>query len=252
MADMDPGAEGPVIPNQAETAGTTQSPQDEIYRAADNRSRVNYNSHDCLDSSFPHSSQKTAEKPSLHYQPANANIYQYRDQESFSVYPSYKDAYFMGAEVTKIKTQIPVEPPPPPPSSSSCYSPRLGDQFGLETACIGQHLAPTSYYSTTLAHMAGNLDTVGDTLTDSLSVLTCVNDNCDSTFTGEHRKGNLKRHIRICHGHGHGDPEYFKCEVEKCGRKFRRKDALLQHQRMSHPELVMPPVKRRRGIPTAV
>ena len=59
---------------------------------------------------------------------------------------------------------------------------------------------------------------------------------CANKFAGEYAKGNLSRHKRQKHGDGE---QSYTCQVAGCMKSFKRQDALLKHNRRSHPELGM-------------
>lgn len=73
-------------------------------------------------------------------------------------------------------------------------------------------------------------------------VLRCEQDNCDAMFTGEYRKGNRQRHIRL----KHGTMKQYPCEAGGCARVFRRQDARLKHYRKHHNDLAPAPIHRRK------
>jgi hypothetical protein len=55
---------------------------------------------------------------------------------------------------------------------------------------------------------------------------------CEATFQGEYRKGNLLRHKR--REHGHPGPLSFPCKEPRCGKIYKRPDALRKHERDRH------------------
>ncbi|KAF1829205.1 hypothetical protein BDW02DRAFT_178976 [Decorospora gaudefroyi] len=69
----------------------------------------------------------------------------------------------------------------------------------------------------------------------------CSEPGCDKFFTGEYRKGNLRRHIMHYHGH----TGRYNCESQGCAISFKRNDARLRHYRKCHPDLASPFVARR-------
>jgi hypothetical protein len=78
---------------------------------------------------------------------------------------------------------------------------------------------------------------------ETLETLSCQ--DCDKTFRGDYRKGNLGRHRRT--QHCGGQLHVFACEDLQCQRRFRRKDALLKHYRRRHPELSGGPILSRKS-----
>ena len=73
------------------------------------------------------------------------------------------------------------------------------------------------------------------------AVMTC--DGCGATFTGQYRRGNLRRHKRRMHN---SKPGAYQCPEPDCHRYFNRSDARLKHYRKHHPHLMTaPPVPRR-------
>ncbi|KAF1950467.1 hypothetical protein CC80DRAFT_227461 [Byssothecium circinans] len=64
------------------------------------------------------------------------------------------------------------------------------------------------------------------------ATLECVIAGCDAKFSGEYRKGNLARHIRLRHA---ADGRIYPCAG--CTKKFNRQDARLKHYRRRHPHL---------------
>lgn len=69
--------------------------------------------------------------------------------------------------------------------------------------------------------------------------------DCDAVFTGNYRRGNLARHVRLKHTQGY--PVTYPCTAYGCHSVFRRKDARLKHLHKRHPELYHPPVRQRQG-----
>ena len=68
----------------------------------------------------------------------------------------------------------------------------------------------------------------------AMSFVSCNSPFCNSVFHGQYRKGNLARHRSM----RHKDLEKgYKCDVQGCGKSFKRQDARLKHQRRHHPEL---------------
>ncbi|KAF2447814.1 hypothetical protein P171DRAFT_232175 [Karstenula rhodostoma CBS 690.94] len=67
----------------------------------------------------------------------------------------------------------------------------------------------------------------------------CYAEGCDSKFTGEYQKGNLKRHLKSNHpellvknGESPGDPEKLRCSC--CPQLFKRSDARKKHEYRTH------------------
>lgn len=63
---------------------------------------------------------------------------------------------------------------------------------------------------------------------------------CLTEFSGEYRKGNLARHVRLKHKDKHSMS--YECEDEYCSRTFKRQDARLKHHRKHHPYLDPKPI----------
>jgi hypothetical protein len=83
-----------------------------------------------------------------------------------------------------------------------------------------------------------------DTPAPYSDTLYCPYEGCTLRFTGDHRRGTVQRHIRLKHA---GEEERrYSCQVEGCGKNYRRQDALLKHQRSKHPELGLPPPRSRK------
>jgi uncharacterized Zn-finger protein len=59
----------------------------------------------------------------------------------------------------------------------------------------------------------------------------CSETDCDATFRGDYRKGNLARHLRRIH---RGIPGEYLCEKSGCFKSFNRSDARLKHYRKCH------------------
>jgi hypothetical protein len=74
---------------------------------------------------------------------------------------------------------------------------------------------------------------------------TLLCEDCGQNFTGKHRQGNLRRHIRLKHGEARRGS--YMCLAEGCFDVFQRSDARLKHARSKHPELNLPPSQRRHG-----
>jgi len=66
---------------------------------------------------------------------------------------------------------------------------------------------------------------------------------CSASFTGDYRKGNLSRHMRLKHG---DDDRKYNCEG--CRKVFKRQDARLKHYRKHHPELSSGPPNPRKSF----
>ncbi|CAA9964461.1 hypothetical protein PTMSG1_07820 [Pyrenophora teres f. maculata] len=64
----------------------------------------------------------------------------------------------------------------------------------------------------------------------------------DISFTGYYARRNYNRHMER-----HKDPKSIRCDKPECAKTFGRKDALLVHLRRSHPELDVPPAKKRKN-----
>jgi hypothetical protein len=80
--------------------------------------------------------------------------------------------------------------------------------------------------------------------------LSCPHVDCNRKFTGKYRRGTLRRHMRLKHvtGQDSGDQERrYICDVEGCNKVYKRRDALLKHERYKHPELRIPPPIRQRA-----
>ena len=73
--------------------------------------------------------------------------------------------------------------------------------------------------------------------TSPLSQHPCQYPDCSRTFTGTSRKGNMSRHMRTKHGASIRVAREYPCESVGCGKRFRRNDAKLNHERKEHPEL---------------
>jgi hypothetical protein len=65
----------------------------------------------------------------------------------------------------------------------------------------------------------------------------CPYPDCNRTFGGSSRKGNMSRHIRTKHGVSGRVAREFPCASVECAKTFKRKDARLNHERKVHPEL---------------
>ena len=65
----------------------------------------------------------------------------------------------------------------------------------------------------------------------------CPYPDCNRTFRGSSRKGNMLRHIRTKHGVSGRVAREFPCASVECAKTFKRKDARLNHERKVHPEL---------------
>ena len=88
---------------------------------------------------------------------------------------------------------------------------------------------------------AGEIDTSIASVTSESGPHFC--NICGKKFGGDYSKGNLSRHKRQKHGDGE---QNFHCKVAGCVKFFKRSDALLKHNRRSHPELGLnPPLPRR-------
>lgn len=68
----------------------------------------------------------------------------------------------------------------------------------------------------------------------SPNVLTCHCPDCGQSFTGQHSRGSLSRHMRHKHRASDGQSMIFTCT--ECSRRYRRRDALLNHVRKMHQE----------------
>lgn len=66
---------------------------------------------------------------------------------------------------------------------------------------------------------------------------------CNVTFTGTYRRGNLARHVRQKHTEAKAGP--YACAADGCYRVFARQDARLKHARKQHPGLYPEAVHRR-------
>ncbi|KAF1848839.1 uncharacterized protein K460DRAFT_81536 [Cucurbitaria berberidis CBS 394.84] len=70
----------------------------------------------------------------------------------------------------------------------------------------------------------------------------------DKRYTGTWAHRNLNRHMESVHS-PYMSPDglrMFRCEAEGCNVSFRRADALLVHERRSHPELNRPPPRKKK------
>ncbi|KAI0571222.1 hypothetical protein Alg130_10962 [Pyrenophora tritici-repentis] len=65
----------------------------------------------------------------------------------------------------------------------------------------------------------------------------------DTVFTGYCARRNYNRHME----RHHKEAKSIRCDKPECAKTFGRKDALLVHLRRSHPELDVPPAKKRRN-----
>ncbi|KAJ4985706.1 hypothetical protein SVAN01_08793 [Stagonosporopsis vannaccii] len=61
------------------------------------------------------------------------------------------------------------------------------------------------------------------------ATLSCIYEDCLIKFTGQYRRGNLHRHIRISH-----NKVRYPCGVSGCEKIFNRQDARLNHHRKKH------------------
>jgi hypothetical protein len=65
--------------------------------------------------------------------------------------------------------------------------------------------------------------------------LLCPHSGCSATFTGNYRRGNLARHLRLKHV---ADKQaLYHCEADHCPKVFHRQDARRKHYRRHHPRL---------------
>ncbi|KAF2034871.1 hypothetical protein EK21DRAFT_84991 [Setomelanomma holmii] len=64
--------------------------------------------------------------------------------------------------------------------------------------------------------------------------------DCGNEFSGEYRRGNLQRHMRLKHS-----LQERLCPCEVCGKVFQRQDARLKHYRNRHPALSTAPARPR-------
>lgn len=67
----------------------------------------------------------------------------------------------------------------------------------------------------------------------SARVISC--DRCGTTFSGDWRQSNLRRHKR--HMHSQDGKKECQCRASDCSRTFKRQDARSKHERKTHPEL---------------
>ncbi|KAF1956116.1 hypothetical protein CC80DRAFT_69424 [Byssothecium circinans] len=104
---------------------------------------------------------------------------------------------------------------------SPTINPPLNDQF-LHIHPPVSDLEPSSPGSTTSSCTTRSLE--------------CIFEGCGSRFTGEYRKGNMARHIRLRHAAG---GRTYACAG--CTKKFNRQDARLKHYRRRHPHLAPGP-----------
>jgi hypothetical protein len=65
----------------------------------------------------------------------------------------------------------------------------------------------------------------------------CPYSRCNQEFTGNSRRGNMSRHIKTKHGAPGSVAREYHCSVRVCGKKFKRNDAKLNHERKEHPGL---------------
>ena len=65
----------------------------------------------------------------------------------------------------------------------------------------------------------------------------CPYPDCNRTFGGSSRKGNMSRHMQSKHGISGRVAREFPCVSVGCAKTFKRKDARLNHERKAHPEL---------------
>lgn len=73
-------------------------------------------------------------------------------------------------------------------------------------------------------------------------ILFCNILGCEARFRGNHRRGNLGRHMRRTH---RGSPGDHLCAEPYCGKRFNRSDSRLKHYRSHHPWLTTgPPIRR--------
>jgi len=130
------------------------------------------------------------------------------------------------------------------PSSSISASPReripvSTDNKGL-CRHVAQHLKSLAFISLRWfdddCSSSGSEDSsrkLSSSSADTISRATFtpkVCDACNKEFTGQYAQRNLKRHNE----QKHRTKESLECV---CGKKFKRGDALLKHERASHPEL---------------
>jgi hypothetical protein len=65
----------------------------------------------------------------------------------------------------------------------------------------------------------------------------CPYPDCNRTFGGSSRKGNMSRHMQTKHGISGRVAREFPCASIACEKTFKRRDARLNHERKQHPEL---------------
>jgi hypothetical protein len=74
-----------------------------------------------------------------------------------------------------------------------------------------------------------SMSDVSEPLSSVKDILKC--EDCEATFSGDFRQGNMGRHKR----HVHGEKDYF-CHYPSCTRVFKRADARKKHVRSRHPD----------------
>jgi hypothetical protein len=74
-----------------------------------------------------------------------------------------------------------------------------------------------------------SMSDVSEPVSSVEDILKC--EDCEATFSGDFRRGNMARHKR----HFHGEKAYF-CHFPSCSRVFKRADARKKHVRSRHPD----------------